>query len=229
MLTSITPETLVSLQNYVRVGEVVEVVDRNEIRVRLSIEDRTAEIVTQFAMGNSVIPKVGDNVVVAGERFDSGFIIGHMPRDPVTMRQFSVEQDVESGKTTLSVPKGDLDIQAEDGNICLKASKNIQMESEAFSLFSAKGNINIADAKYKGLRMTANIAQTRLLLGKIHTTVERLIEKAKDVYRQVEGLNRTKAGRMRTLVDGSYHLKSERIIEKAKKEVRIDGDKINLG
>ncbi len=111
----------------------------------------------------------------------------------------------------------------------MQAAKNIELNSPQFSLETGKAELNIADANYQGVRLGASIAQTKLFLGKLNTTVGRLIEKAKNVYRQVDNLNQLKAGRMRTLIKGSYHLKSESINQKAEKEVRIDGDKINLG
>ena len=111
----------------------------------------------------------------------------------------------------------------------MQAAKNIELNSPQFSLETGKAELNIADANYQGVRLGASIAQTKLFLGKLNTTVGRLIEKAKNVYRQVDNLNQLKAGRMRTLIKGSYHLKSESINQKADKDVRIDGDKINLG
>ncbi|MGJ8680383.1 DUF3540 domain-containing protein [Paraglaciecola sp.] len=229
MISAISPQALQGLDNYIRVAEVEQVVDSNQILVKLSQDKRVFELWVCFAMGNMPLPQVGDRVLVAGENVDGGYIIGHFPAQAVPHQRFSIEQDEASGKTILSVPEGDLDLRSEQGSICLQAAKNIELNSPQFALETAKGEFNIVDASYQGLRLGASIAQTKLFLGKLNTTVGRLIEKAKNVYRQVDNLNQLKAGRMRTLVKGSYHLKSESINQKADKDVRIDGDKINLG
>lgn len=229
MISAISPQALHGLDNFIRVADVEQVVDASHILVKLSQDKRVFELWVCFAMGNVPLPQVGDKVLIAGEDLEGGFIIGHFPAQPMKHQRFSVEQDKLSGKTILSVPEGDLDLRSEQGSICLQAAKNIELNSPQFSLETAKGTFNIADASYQGLRLGASIAQTKLFLGKLNTTVGRLIEKAKNVYRQIDNLNQLKAGRMRTLIKGSYHLKSESINQKADKDVRIDGDKINLG
>ncbi|MFT6898021.1 MAG: hypothetical protein ACJA13_002437 [Paraglaciecola sp.] len=229
MISAISPQALQGLDNFIRVADVQQVVDANQILVKLSQDKRVFDLWVCFAMGNMPLPKVGDKVLVAGEDIDNSFIIGHFPAQPAKHQRFSVEQDEASGKTILSVPEGDLDLRSEKGSIRLQAAKDIELNSPQFSLETAKGTFNIADASYQGLRLGASIAQTKLFLGKLNTTVGRLIEKAKNVYRQVDNLNQLKAGRMRTLIKGSYHLKGESINQKADKDVRIDGDKINLG
>lgn len=225
MLTSITPKNMQALQNFIHMGRVKEVIDATRIRVLLHQDKRAFEIWTCFAMGHQPLPQVGDKVLIAGDDLEDGFIIGHFPANPTRTQSFVVEQ--EDGKTILTVPQGDLDLRAE--NIRLDAQNNIALNSPEFSLVAGKGDIMITDAQYKGARFGATIAQTKLFLGKLNSTVGRLIEKAKNAYRQVDNLNQLKAGRMRTVVEGSYHLKSERIVEKAEKDVRIDGEKINLG
>jgi hypothetical protein len=232
MLTSITPNNVSVLQDFVRTGRVEQVLNASQIRVTLNLEKRAIELWAEFAMGNQLLPKVGDKVLVAGEDLSSGYIIGHFPvtrAEDAPQQRFTLEQDEQSGKTILSVPEGDLALCSEKGSIRLEAAKDIELCSPQFSLEAGKGQIKIADADYQGVRLGASIAQTKLFLGKLNTTIGRLIEKAKNVYRQVDNLNQLKAGRMRTLVKGSYHLKGESLNQKAEKDVRIDGNKINLG
>jgi hypothetical protein len=229
MISSISPKALQGLENFVRVAQVEKVIDNNQILLSLSVQNRQLELCASFAMGNMPLPQAGDKVLVTGEDLESSFIIGHFPAQPLTHQRFSIEQDNLSGKTILTVPEGDLDLRSEKGSICLEAAKNIKLNSPQFTLETTKGEFNIADASYQGLRLGASIAQSKVFIGKLNTTVGRLIEKAKNVYRQVDNLNQLKAGRMRTLIKGSYHLKGESINQKADKDVRIDGNKINLG
>ena len=179
-------------------------------------------------MGNMPLPQVDDKVLVAGENLQSGFIIGLFP-SKAGSRHYVIEQDAEGGEVTLTVPQGDLNFRSDKGSINILAAKGVSINSGEFSLDSAKGNIKITEAIYQGMKLGATVERTKMLLGKVTTTAGRIIEKAKNVYRQVDNLNQIKAGRMKTVIKSSYHLKSERIVEKAEKEVSIDGEKINLG
>lgn len=229
MLSSISPQVMQRLENFVRVAQVEKVENHQQILLNLSEGNRVLKFWASFAMGNMPLPQPGDKVLVAGEDQENGFIIGHFPTTPANGIRFSIEEDADSGKTILKVPEGDLDLSCAKGSINLDAGKGIKLNSQEFSMDTAKGAFNVTEGSYQGLRFSATLAQSKLFLGKLNSTVGRLIEKAKNVYRQVDSLNQLKAGRMRTLVSGSYHLKGENINQKAEKDVRIDGDKINLG
>jgi hypothetical protein len=71
--------------------------------------------------------------------------------------------------------------------------------------------------------------RSKLFVGKIETVAVRIMERAKNVYRQVEELQQTRANRVRTLVEGTYQLNSETTTIKSEKNVNIDGEKIHLG
>lgn len=228
MLTSIAPESLTSLQNFVRIGRVAEVTDASHILVVLEVEGHAFEMWSSFAMGNMPLPHIDDKVLIAGENLESGFIVGLFPSE-YGINSYTIGHDHKSKKTTLTIPDGDLDLRSNKGSINIQAAKGVSINSSEFTLDSAKGNIKITEANYQGLKLGATVERTKLLLGKVTSKVGRIIEKAKNVYRQVDNLNQIKAGRMKTVISGSYHLKSERIVEKAEKEVSIDGEKINLG
>lgn len=229
MLSTMNPDALSVLNNFVRIAQVQDVIDAQRIQITLLHDSRTINIWASYAMGNQPLPVAGDQVLIVGETLENSFIIGHIPAQPKSVQNVSLVQDKKNGKTILSIPEGDLDICAEKGSIRLQASKDIELNSKQLSMETGKAEFNVVDASYQGLRLAASVAHTKLFLGKLQSNVGRLIEKAKNVYRQVENLNQLKAGRMRTLVKGSYHLKGENINQKAEKDVRIDGDKINLG
>lgn len=231
MISAISAANLQYLQHFLRTADVIEVKDARYIRVRIKHESRNIKLWVSFAMGNAPLPQVGDSVLVAGEDINSGYIIGHFPaqRTDNSSMTFNITQDKTSGKTTLTIPNGDLDLCAEKGSIKLNAAKSLHLNSPIFSLNSTKGNINIAESNFKGISLSASLMQTKFFINKAFNTIDKLVEKTKNAFRHTENLNQTKAGRMRTLVNGSYHLKSEHINEKAVKDVRIDGNRINLG
>jgi len=65
--------------------------------------------------------------------------------------------------------------------------------------------------------------------GKFEVTTNRIVEKARDVYRWISGIFQVKAGRMRTSVEEDYHLRAGTTTLKARGDVNVDGQSINLG
>ena len=83
--------------------------------------------------------------------------------------------------------------------------------------------------RYTGQRFEGTLESAKFVANRLETVARRIVEKAKDVYRQVENLNQVKAGRMRTLVDGAYRVKAGRTALKSDGDTKIDGKKIYLG
>lgn len=69
----------------------------------------------------------------------------------------------------------------------------------------------------------------RIRADRVETTARAVFERVKDAYRWAQDMVQTTAGRVRTLVSGSATLHAERIVETASKDVKIDGERINLG
>ncbi|HZE99413.1 MAG TPA: DUF3540 domain-containing protein [Planctomycetota bacterium] len=71
--------------------------------------------------------------------------------------------------------------------------------------------------------------EIRLRADRVETTARAVFERVVDAYRWARGVAQTTAGRVRTLVSGTASLQAERITESASKDVRIDGERINIG
>jgi hypothetical protein len=69
----------------------------------------------------------------------------------------------------------------------------------------------------------------RIRADRVETTARAVFERVKDAYRWAQDVVQTTAGRVRTLVSGTATLQAERIVETATKDVKIDGERINLG
>lgn len=103
------------------------------------------------------------------------------------------------GATRLSLP-GDVVLEA-GGKLKLKAADAVEIESP----------------------------QVRVRADRFETVARAVFERVMDAYRWASGVIQTSAGRTRTLVTGTATLQAERICETATKDVRIDGERINLG
>ena len=103
------------------------------------------------------------------------------------------------GATRISLP-GDVVLEA-GGKLKLKSADAVEIESP----------------------------QVRIRADRFETVARAVFERVMDAYRWASGVIQTSAGRTRTLVSGTATLQAERISETATKDVRIDGERINLG
>lgn len=85
------------------------------------------------------------------------------------------------------------------------------------------------------LRLTSGTAvkiagpEVEVEAGRLELRARSLIQRALDAFQSVRNLFEVRAGRARTVVEGSHYQKAERSYLLAEKEVKIDGERINLG
>jgi hypothetical protein len=65
--------------------------------------------------------------------------------------------------------------------------------------------------------------------GRIELRADRIFERARDLYRDVEGLLQTRAERVRTLATGAYQLFAKRVNVLAEEDAAVDGKRVLLG
>lgn len=90
--------------------------------------------------------------------------------------------------------------------------------------FRTRGRIDLAaeDVTIRGPRVAIHADRLEVLARSV---LERFVE----AYRWVKGLFDLRSGRTRQRVDGTFHLSAIRLVQRAEKDVKIDGEKINLG
>ena len=65
--------------------------------------------------------------------------------------------------------------------------------------------------------------------GKLEVNAERVVEHAKEAYREVEGLLQTRAGRCRQITKGAHQVLAKRIQIAAEEDAAVDGKRVLLG
>ncbi|HKB08645.1 MAG TPA: DUF3540 domain-containing protein, partial [Candidatus Polarisedimenticolia bacterium] len=155
-----------------------------------------------------------------------------------------LEYDAATGKLTLSVPPGGLEVDGRGADLKLTTSGALRLQGGTVQIDSPgltrlgtrelgvsaeRGAFQVDHATFKSRTVIAVAGAIRLVAEKIETSAESIFEKARSVYRSVEGLVQTSAGRMRTLVGQTYHLKAERSVLRAKEIISLDAEKIHLG
>lgn len=65
--------------------------------------------------------------------------------------------------------------------------------------------------------------------GRLEVRVDRLFQRARDVYQEVEGLLQTRAERIRALARGAYQVLAGRVSVVAEEDAAVDGKRVLLG
>ena len=105
----------------------------------------------------------------------------------------------------------------------------VELSSPEVKLAAGQAEITIRETTYLGKRLTVTVQQAKQVFEKLETVATRILERATDVYRQVENLQQLKAGRMRVLIKGTCHIKGGRTSIRADDDVKIGGRRIHLG
>jgi hypothetical protein len=78
-------------------------------------------------------------------------------------------------------------------------------------------------------KIALRAAEVECEAGRIELRADRIFERARDLYREVDGLLQTKAERVRTLARGAYHLFAKRVNVAAEEDAAVDGKRVLLG
>jgi hypothetical protein len=137
------------------------------------------------------------------------------------------ELDTVTGKARVFSPSGTLSLEAPEGDIELVAGGKVRARGEVVELTGGKDGAaslllgdKLARLSAKGLVLAAE---------RIDSAAERILERARNVYRQVEDLHQLRAKRTRTLVEEGHVVRAGHASLEATEEVRIDGSRIDLG
>ncbi|MBL8604167.1 MAG: DUF3540 domain-containing protein [Myxococcales bacterium] len=123
--------------------------------------------------------------------------------------------------TVIVAPEGDLELRAPQGKVKIVAAEGVELSTPRL-------HAEVGEAKVEGRTLTASFDRVRQVVGVIETQAERVLERAKNVYREVEELSQTRAGRLRLVAEKTVHMLGQRTLIKAKEDVKIKGDKVYL-
>lgn len=90
-------------------------------------------------------------------------------------------------------------------------------------------DVRTRDARFTSETLTSRVANARISFGKLESIVGRLIARAKNIYRRVEGTEQVEAGQSRTIVKGTHTVRAKSSYHKTEGDVKIDGAHIHLG
>lgn len=147
-----------------------------------------------------------------------------------------VEYVAESSQCVIHALAGDLVLRSE-GAIELDAVRGIrlnggpQLDLEADKLTTSADEAEVTIAS---IRVTADVLEglyrrVRNRVDILETRAGRVVEQAKETYREVQSLAQIKAGRLRLVAEKTVHVLGTQTLLKAHEDIKLQGDKIHLG
>lgn len=114
----------------------------------------------------------------------------------------------EDGSVALSVQEGDLHLSAARGRVCIDAAAGVRIGAPQIVL---------------------ETAHLRHVVGVLETHARRIVEKARDAYRDVEGTSQLRAGQLRLVASKTLRAIAERVRMRASEDAKVQAEKIYLG
>lgn len=131
------------------------------------------------------------------------------------------EHNTGTRVTVIVAPEGDLELRAPRGKVKIVAAEGFELDAPTL-------HAKVGEARVEGRSLSATFDRVKSAVGVIETRAERIIERAKNSYREVEELSQTRAGRLRLVAEKAVSLLGQRAVVKAKEDVKIKGDKVYL-
>ncbi|MEZ4309135.1 MAG: DUF3540 domain-containing protein [Polyangiaceae bacterium] len=145
----------------------------------------------------------------------------------------------------MAAPSGDLRLSAPHGRVVLAAGTDVAVDAprditltagESASIDAPRASVRAADTRIEGAdvtvvaeRFSARVQKLAQHADRIEIAAGRILERARESFREVTELLQTRAGRARTVVDDAFHLQAKRTSIASKEDTSIDGKKILLG
>lgn len=168
-------------------------------------------------------PKVDDLVLVCRDGEGKGFILSVLKREKGEGKLSLCLL----GDTELTVKGGDLTVSADRVN--LRGRHHLFTSAPAVEINAVRGIARMGDVSFLAGMLRGNIGRVKTTIGSLETAAERIVQRVKRCYRDVEDFEETRIGRARYLVKGMFSLRAKNSVIESDEAVRIDGEKIYLG
>lgn len=195
---------------------------------------RDASGALQVQMGSRVLgatraasclvePGGGDRVLVA--------VLG---REAFVLAVLARDHDAAPGTTI--VTDGDLALVARGGRVSMQGSDGIDLSGPAITANAPRITLatDALDLATRTLSLVGELAQARLGAAKLvarsaDAVLDRLFVRAERAFRQVDGLDQTRAGQIDMVAKDCALLRGEHTIVGADGMLKVDGEQVHIG
>lgn len=177
----------------------------------------------QRAASCLIEPERGDKVLmIHGGAHADAYILAVLARAEPDKAKLALP-----GGIALQADAGALTVQARQVN--LQASESASMQAPRVALSGLSGEIRFQRLETVAQKLRAHFGAVHGAAQSVTTTVGRLVQRLGNSLRWIDKLDETRAGRVRMQVEDRFDLKSRHASMRAAGQVKIDGEKIDLG
>lgn len=138
------------------------------------------------------------------------------------------EYDAANGRAVVHIPHGDLDVEVPNGAFRVRARDGISLAGAVIEVIVERAELVADRIGVRARRAETSIERVKHIAGVVESTADRIVERAKDVYREVEGLTQVRSGRLRMVARATCELVAENALLKARERMKIKGERIHL-
>ncbi len=187
----------------------------------LTVHDRAGRLLFQYDA------EAGRGVLIMPE----GDLRLCAPRGSIELVAAHGIRAVSGGELSLSsATAASLRVEGREGRSSVRLEGDgAAIQGGALRVEAAESDLDLGDVRARAGALHAAIDSAELTFGTILRSAGRVIEQADNLYQRVSELCEIKAGRLRALVKEGVWVKGEDVTLLARKDVRVDGEHINLG
>lgn len=195
-----------------------------------SIDDQGYRVVSDaghFSAGRAfsciVEPKIADTILFSLGPSRQCHILSIIERPGCTDTSLEFP-----GNVTVSTKQGELSLNGAKG-INMSSLQSINMVTEEVNLLAKKGLLNIETLRAAGSTLVAKINNVQTFAHTLETVAEHWLQKLKNSFRQIEGVDQLKTKDSIHTVQNLYSMRSKQAAILAKKDIKIDAERIHMG
>ena len=106
---------------------------------------------------------------------------------------------------------------------------NMRLAGHRVNVTTPLLDVAAVESRVTGQTFLGRMVHSRIVTETLEMVLGNLVQKAKNIFRRVSGIDELHAGNTRTLVEGDIHVKGGRVNVKSDSDVKIDGQQIHLG
>lgn len=186
-----------------------------------------------------LMPEIGDVVLLCLTADDANVVAPaegqKVAQMPCRCYVLAVLARAQASQGTVALP-GDVRLQTQDGvlqmaarRIELTAPECVQARTSHFDLEALQADLRVGELRSASTRVTAVTQELHLVARNVRQNIGRLMQKLRDSFRTVDGVDDVRAGRARWEIEGHAQMHAKQATVLADGAVKIDGARIDLG
>lgn len=213
-ITALRSSNQVEMQN----GTIESV---EEQAYRINADNR--QYIATRAFSCMVEPIVSDRVLFSIDAAMHCHILSIIERPDCTDARLTFPGDV-----TLNAGQGKLHLNARQ-EISISSQQAINQTSEEYTLVAKKALFGIESVTAMGSKLVSKISNVKVIADTVETVAEQLLQKLKNSFRIIEGVDQSRSRDVITTVKNLYSMRSKQAAILAKKDIKVDAERIHMG